>query len=172
MSETLRYLDLDPQKTYVTMRGLEALRTKLATTQANVERKKSDAAAEHDDEWDKHNEAAVHAKQDLGIAMSLAQSLLGDLNNVEFIVPSTQTDFVDIGNKVSVYFEDEDEVEVYTIMDRYEYEADPDQFVSWRSPLAQAILGKKKGDTATYEVRGVPITVQVKKIEAGDFQSA
>ena len=64
------------------------------------------------------------------------------------IISDVKTDKVSIGNKVTIQYEDEEETEDYTIVGSKE--ADPfSNKISNESPIAQAILGHKKGETVT-----------------------
>lgn len=66
------------------------------------------------------------------------------LDNVE-IVTEVKSDKVSIGNVVTVEYIDDDETEKYTIVGSAE--ADPfENKISNESPIAIAIIGKKKGD--------------------------
>lgn len=62
------------------------------------------------------------------------------------IVNNAGNDKVSIGNVVTIQYDDEDDTEEYTIVGSTE--ADPfENKISNESPIAQAILGSKKGDT-------------------------
>ncbi len=66
------------------------------------------------------------------------------------IISEVKTDKVSIGNKVTIQYEDEEDTEDYTIVGSKE--ADPfSNKISNESPIAQAILGKKKGATVTVD---------------------
>lgn len=64
------------------------------------------------------------------------------------IVNNAGSDKVSIGNVVTIKYDDDDDTEEYTIVGSTE--ADPfENKISNESPIAQAILGAKKGDTVT-----------------------
>lgn len=66
------------------------------------------------------------------------------------VVNNAGHDKVAIGNLVTIQYDDEDDVEEYTIVGSTE--ADPfENKISNESPIAKAILGKKKGETVTVE---------------------
>jgi transcription elongation factor GreA len=80
------------------------------------------------------------------------------LSDVEIITESN-SDAVNLGSTVTL-----DNDSTYTIVGSIE--ADPlDGKISNESPLGQALLGKKVGDTATYEVNDKAISVKIASIE-------
>ena len=66
------------------------------------------------------------------------------------LISEVSTDKVSIGNTVTIKYEDDDDTEEYSIVGSKE--ADPFMNkISNESPIAQAILGRKKGDTVTVD---------------------
>lgn len=66
------------------------------------------------------------------------------------LINEVSTDKVSIGNTVTIKYEDDDDTEEYSIVGSKE--ADPfTNKISNESPIAQAILGRKKGDTVTVD---------------------
>lgn len=66
------------------------------------------------------------------------------------LISEVSTDKVSIGNTVTIKYEDDDDTEEYSIVGSKE--ADPfTNKISNESPIAQAILGRKKGDTVTVD---------------------
>ena len=66
------------------------------------------------------------------------------------LISDVSTDKVSIGNTVTIKYEDDDDTEEYSIVGSKE--ADPFMNkISNESPIAQAILGRKKGDTVTVD---------------------
>jgi transcription elongation factor GreA len=74
---------------------------------------------------------------------------------------------VSVGKKVTYQEVGEDEPETYTIVGSDE--SDPlNGKISNDSPIAQALLGKKKGDKVTVTTPGGKFEVEIQKVEAGD----
>ena len=64
------------------------------------------------------------------------------------IIKGSNKNKVSIGSKVKIEYVDDKEVDTYTIVGTNEADAFENK-ISNESPLVKAILGKKKGDTAT-----------------------
>ena len=66
------------------------------------------------------------------------------------VITKVDTDVVSIGTKVTLEYVDDDDTEEYSIVGSQE--ADPfTNKISNESPIAKAIMGKKKGDKVTIE---------------------
>lgn len=66
------------------------------------------------------------------------------------MITEVSTDKVSIGNKVTIQYEDDEDTEEYSIVGSKE--ADPfENKISNESPIAKAIMGRKKGDVVTVE---------------------
>lgn len=79
------------------------------------------------------------------------------------LISEVKTDKVSIGNTVTLKYEDEDDTEEYSIVGSKE--ADPfENRISNESPIAQAILGRKKGDIVTVDSPNGKYNVQIVKI--------
>lgn len=66
------------------------------------------------------------------------------------LISEVSTDKVSIGNTVTIKYEDDEDTEEYSIVGSKE--ADPfTNKISNESPIAQAILGRKKGDVVTVD---------------------
>lgn len=90
------------------------------------------------------------------------------LKNVQIIEPSRKTDQVYIGNSVLVKFQGEDDEEMYTILGP----ADSGRqtgWISFESPLGSSLMGKKKGETANFEVERREQKVKIIDILPGNF---
>ena len=80
----------------------------------------------------------------------------GRIKQIEFMLANAQiiekssNHTVDLGSTVTISYVDDDEEEVYSIVGRME--ADPfENKISNESPIGNAIIGKKEGDTINVE---------------------
>lgn len=165
-----RYKNIEPGKIHITDVGLAKLRARLAEKEHSLIQKKKDGAIESDDEWVHHNEAARDARFDLYRAedeVGVIQKILAGI--ISIIHPNSDTEIVDIGNKVTVEFLDDNAVDNIVIVGKHDADAN-DMFVSYESPMAKALFGKKKGDTVSFEGGGGhKIVVKIKGITPGEF---
>jgi transcription elongation factor GreB len=90
--------------------------------------------------------------------------LTSRLDNIELIDPSTiDCDFVSFGATVTVA--DEENVQVtYKIVGEDEYEPSQKK-ISWKSPLAKALLKKKEGDVVVVQKPKGAAEIEIIKIE-------
>lgn len=113
----------------------------------------------------KENAEYHSAKESLGDVMnriSRIQEKLGSGQLIEDL--NIPKDTVAIGVKVTLLDTLENEKIVYTLVG--DDESDPDKgLISAKSPLAQGLLGKKKGEEATVELPAGPRTFKVLKTE-------
>ena len=122
---------------------------------------------------DWHDNAVFdHATIKNDVDASRLITLQEKLRNIQLIEPKKSTIKIDIGNLVVVRFEGEDDDEQFTILG-------PDDsrrksgWISYTSPLGESLIGKKKGETATFTVNdnGHDINLQARivKILPGNF---
>lgn len=90
------------------------------------------------------------------------------LRDVEIIKPSKELGKIEIGNSVLVKFQNEDGKETFTILGPAD-SGRKDGWISYESPLGSSLLGKRKGDDATFGVGNQQQTVKVLDILPGDF---
>jgi transcription elongation factor GreA len=104
------------------------------------------------------------AKEDQGFLEGRIQELEYLLQNVVIIDEmETTSDQVSIGSRVTIQ-EDGYPPETYRVVGAKE--ADPTNgLISNESPIGQAIIGKKEGESAVAETPGGQITLKVIKIE-------
>lgn len=89
------------------------------------------------------------ARQEQALVENRIQELEYMLEHAEEI-SNVDTDKVSIGNKVTIEYVGDDDTEEYSIVGSKE--ADPfNKKISNESPIAQAIMGKKKGDIVSVE---------------------
>lgn len=139
----------DGEPNYVTKRGLALLEAERQQYVANIA-----ALAGTPDSETKIAEERLSLQE---LELRIADAVLVELP------PLTPTTTARIGHVLTVVFgpNDEDEI-VITGVD----EADPAQgYVSFGSPLAQALLGKRAGETGTYYVGDEPRTVTLVSVQ-------
>lgn len=108
------------------------------------------------------------AKKDKNLNESRIRYLERMLKNAEIVSEQSREDEVGLNNTVELYFEDEDEVEVYKLVTSIRGNSLGGK-ISTESPLGKAIIGRKKGervlvkisDTAGYyvEIRSIKNTI-------------
>lgn len=80
------------------------------------------------------------------------------------IIDEATSDKVSIGSTVTIKYEDEDDTEVYQIVGSTE--ADPfENKISNESPIAVALMGKKKGAKVTVESPNGKYTIELVEIK-------
>ena len=86
------------------------------------------------------------------------------IKNAVILAESTDTSFVRIGTKVTVYDEDMEETTVYEITGTTEADAMNNK-VSNESPVGAALLNHKVGDMVTVYAPNGEYTLEIRKIE-------
>lgn len=125
-------------------------------------------AAGRESDW--HDNAAFEEANRLyDIASIETSKLTAKLKDSMTIVPRLETDFVGLGNTVQVRFDGEVKDETLTILG-------PDDaivkqgWISYQSPLARNLMGKKAGDIVEYKVdNGITIKATVQAVLPGNF---
>ena len=149
-NEPLPDLPISPHPNYVTARGLQALKDRLAATQADLARLKARA-----DRLDRLPEKA--AERDIRyLEARLASAIPVD--------PAAQpADEVGFGARVTVADEDGTET-VYEIVGEDEADAGLGR-IAPQSPLARALLGAKVGDTVDWSRPAGLVVLEVVDIQ-------
>jgi transcription elongation factor GreA len=149
--------------TYLTREG----RDKLMKELENLRKMKNQLSldiAEAREKGDLKENAEYHsAKEKLGEVMSRIAKVQDKLESATLIDDlKVSKDQVSIGLTVTLQDEDGDQME-YTLVG--EDESDPAEGkISVHSPLAQGLLGKKKGETANVELPAGPRVFKILKI--------
>lgn len=86
------------------------------------------------------------------------------VKNAVIIEESDDNSVVHIGSKVTVYDEELEEKEVYTIMGTTEVNA-MENIISNESPVGKALLNKKKGDVVTISAPDGAYKLKIVKID-------
>lgn len=91
------------------------------------------------------------------------RDLIAIKNRASVIEPSRQTDEVAVGSVVSLLHEDGESEDTFQIGSYLVFD-DEEDTISYNSPLAQAIIGAKIGETRTFKVSGKERRVKITKI--------
>ena len=102
------------------------------------------------------------AKNEQGFMESRIRKLEAMLKDVE-IVDDVATTEVNTGTVVSLRYEGDDDIERY-LVGSIEEEQDGVSVVSPDSPLGQALLGRKAGETVEYQAPGGVLKVEIVSI--------
>lgn len=152
-------------KNYITPSGLEKLRAEYAQL-LHVERPKVVEvvawAASNGDRSE--NADYIYGKRRLREIDRRLRWLGGRLEKVEVVDPSTvKSDRVVFGATVTVLDEDETPA-TYQIVGEDETDVKSGR-ISWKSPLAKALMGKREGDEVLFEKPAGPETLLIEKID-------
>jgi transcription elongation factor GreA len=143
----------------------ELAKAEVAVTKAGISM--GEAAGTNCDWHD--NSLYDNAVMDYKIKGERETRLRRSLENVAIINPREKTDDVGIGNTVVVRLTDSDQDETFTILGEYDSDMKLGK-LSYKTPIGQAIMGKKLGQTAEFslgdnEKQGVTIM----EIRKGEF---
>lgn len=126
-------------------------------------------AAGSESNW--HDNAAFdYANMDFDLKSAQLASLEKKLQNVELIIPRQETDKVGIGNSVVIQFLDKTDQETFTILGPDDSGKKPG-WLSYLSPLAKSIIGKKEGETVIFSTEDKQnYSIVITKILPGEFE--
>jgi transcription elongation factor GreA len=156
---------MSTQPVYLTAEGVESLRQELDQL-INVKRpalaERLRRAIQQGDLWE--NADYIAAKEEQGFLEGRIQQIETMLRRAVTIQDNISTDEVSLGNRVTVVEEGTKEKEVFHIVGPAE--ADPaNGKVSNESPLGQALIGHRAGDTVTVDAPGGDIAFEIVAIE-------
>lgn len=142
----------------------ERLVRELAEARAEViaAGRRAGEAAKHGDL--RENSAYEQARDEQDLARVKVLELRRILLKPQLIHPRTETDTIDLGNKVTLQYDDGSTFALNVLGS--EDGGTKDDWLSCETPLAKAIIGKKIGDVVTLESGKVTIL----KVEPGDFE--
>ncbi len=138
------------KEVYLTIEGLEELKKELdylkTTRRPEVIDLLRDARALGDLSENAEFDAAREAQREVEGKIVQLEAMIENA----IVIEETKKDKVSIGCSVKIKYTDDDEVDEYAIVGSQE--ADPfANKISNESPIAQAIMGKKKNDKVTVE---------------------
>lgn len=155
MSTTFYFL---PQDFAALTKKIEEFKTKLAESLKEMgEGVKDDPNAWHD------NFGFEEGQRQASIWSTRLRDLIAIKNGARVIELSRQTNEVAIGSVVSISYQDEESEDTFRIGSYLVFEDDEDT-LSYNSPIAQAIIGAKVGETRTFRVSDREKKVSITKI--------
>ena len=154
-------INLVSDKIQFTSGGLSDIRSELDDLKNSKLTSAIERVARARDFGDLSENAEYHAaKEELAFIEGRIEELEGIVIRAE-VVDKNDTGSVDIGCKVTVELGGKEHI--YEIVG--EWEADPlKKKISHTSPLGQALLGKKKGESVEFEAPAGKVVYQIKKI--------
>ena len=155
---------MSDKKIYLTAEGYRDLKKELDEL-INVKRPENiQAIKEARALGDLSENADYHAaREEQAIIEGRIQELEYMVDNA-VIITEGASDRVKMGVNVTIKYEDDDETEEYKIVGSME--ADPfDNKISNESPIAKAIMGKKKGDVVTVESPNGKYNIEIIEIK-------
>ena len=138
------------KETFLTQEGLEEIKKELEELKLVKRPQVIEALKEARAQGDLSENAEYDAaRTEQAVVESRIKELEVMLENVK-VIEKTNTDVVSLGCNVTIEYVDDNEKEEYSIVGSKE--ADPfTNKISNESPIAQAILGKKKGATVSVD---------------------
>lgn len=143
------------------------LETELEKLQQIISEKNKAVGASDDNAADWHDNGARDVLfQELQVLGSQEATILGYLANTEIIIPRQDVSTVGIGNTVDVLYQGEDSPERFTILGVPDSLTD-ESWISYKTPLAQNLIGKRAGEQIVIPPRQV---VTLVNILVGEFE--
>ena len=107
------------------------------------------------------------AKQERNRNESRIRHLKNMIKTATVITDNSKDDEVGLSDTVTLYIEEDDEVETYTIVTNIRIDSSG-EYISLESPMARAIMGKKEGDRVKINVNPeYSYFAVIRKIEKG-----
>lgn len=154
----------EKKEVYLTSAGLDEIKSELDTLKKVKRPEIIKAIKEARALGDLSENADYHAaREEQAIIEGRIQELEYMVDNA-VIITEGASDRVKMGVNVTIKYEDDDETEEYKIVGSME--ADPfDNKISNESPIAKAIMGKKKGDVVTVESPNGKYNIEIIEIK-------
>ena len=154
----------EKKEVYLTSAGLDEIKSELDTLKKVKRPEIIKAIKEARALGDLSENADYHAaREEQAIIEGRIQELEYMVDNA-VIITEGASDRVKIGVNVTIKYEDDDDTEEYKIVGSME--ADPfDNKISNESPIAKAIMGKKKGDVVTVESPNGKYNIEIIEIK-------
>lgn len=154
----------EKKEVYLTSAGLDEIKNELDTLKKVKRPEIIKAIKEARALGDLSENADYHAaREEQAIIEGRIQELEYMVDNA-VIITEGASDRVKMGANVTIKYEDDDDTEEYKIVGSME--ADPfDNKISNESPIAKAIMGKKKGDVVTVESPNGKYNIEIIEIK-------
>jgi transcription elongation factor GreA len=152
------------EKEYLTKERFESLSEELKYLKKTKRREVAEQLENAKSLGDLSENAEYHeARETQGIVEDRIQKLESILKNA-VIVSSHDTEAVTVGSEVTVAKTGDKNDKIYTIVGGEESDLAAGK-ISVHSPFGEAIVGKKKGQSFTYNAPSGPITYKIIKIQ-------
>ena len=154
---------MEPSQTYLTAEGQAKLKVELADLKLKL-REIADRIDKAKELGDLSENAEYHeAKEDYAFTQGKIQQIEYALTHGVVITHNTKSTTVDVGATITVKKDNGKEL-IYTIVGSNE--ANPSNgLISNESPIGQAFLGKKKGDTVEVKTPGGAIKYLIVEVK-------
>ena len=154
----------EKKEVYLTSAGLDEIKSELDTLKKVKRPEIIKAIKEARALGDLSENADYHAaREEQAIIEGRIQELEYMVDNA-VIITEGASDRVKMGVNVTIKYEDDEDTEEYKIVGSME--ADPfDNKISNESPIAKAIMGKKKGDVVTVESPNGKYNIEIIEIK-------
>lgn len=143
----------------------EEIRRKLRKTRAGLREAAGGSGEWHD------NFAFEQAQREVDQLVAQLLKYTKILQEPQFIEPNQNAEKVGIGNTVRLKFEGDNEEVEYTILGPEDYGTRP-TWIPFTSPVAQAILGRERGEVISFNPQPQLDSIKLKivEIKPGDFE--
>ena len=150
----------------VTQKDIDRMKEEIEYRKLVVRKQALEAVKEARAQGDLSENFEYHAaKKDKNINESRIRYLERMIKTAVIVSDDSQNDEVGINNKVTLYFEDDDEEEVYTIVTTVRGNS-LKGWISNESPIGKAVLGHKVGDRVWVKINDqAGYYVEIRKIE-------
>ncbi|MDD2482767.1 MAG: GreA/GreB family elongation factor [Candidatus Shapirobacteria bacterium] len=141
----------------ITKLGKENLEKEIKSLQKELERtykQRNEAAAEGDL---KENSAYIFMGERATVLNSQISEAIDDLKQAVIQSAPTQSDVISFGHQVSICFEEDQRTMVITLVGKNDARLKPD-WISIKSPIGEALIGKKKFDKVSVNDQIITIT--------------
>lgn len=150
----------------VTQKDIDRMKEEIEYRKLVVRKQALEAVKEARAQGDLSENFEYHAaKKDKNINESRIRYLERMIKTAVIVSDDSKNDEVGINNKVTLYFEDDDEEEVYTIVTTVRGNS-LKGWISNESPIGKAVLGHKVGDRVWVKINdNAGYYVEIRKIE-------
>ena len=153
----------------VTKKDIERMRQEIEYRKLVVRKEALEAVKEARSHGDLSENFEYHAaKKDKNANESRIRYLERMIKTAVLVSDDSKSDEAGLNNRVTVYFEDEDEEETYTLVTTVRGNS-INGWISTESPLGKAVLGHKEGERVYVKVSDTAgYYVEIRKIENAD----
>jgi len=152
-------------KNFMTRKTKERLERELLTAEKKLAKSLIDISEAAGSASDWHDNAAFdQANADHDVNTALVRESKQKLKDVVIVEPCLDIDKVRIGNVVEMLFKNEDKILRFVVLGEFDSGTEK-EWISYKSPLWMALMGKKIGDSLEVNSRNAII----RRILPGDY---